>query len=173
LSGSLDQSLNNLKSLVTLDLRHNEITGTFPVTLDSIESLDIILLNHNRLTGPLPTITRSLPYRQILGLSHNLFSGNIALDLSYNFSVVPSDFRLQHVDISYNLLSGPISPIFGFVPSFRYFDLSGNNFVGTFPSNVGWESLEFLAAGNNSLTGTVPVGYPTLSKFNFVISVRR
>lgn len=68
------------------------------------------------------------------------------------------------MDLSYNLLAGTINPLFGIFPSLRHFDLSGNDFVGTFPVGFGWTNIEFLAAANNSLTGLVPTGNPTLSK---------
>jgi hypothetical protein len=52
------------------------------------------------------------------------------------------------------------------MPTLRHFDMSGNNLDGGFPSNIGWESIEFLAAASNALTGTVPVGLPSLSKLD-------
>lgn len=145
-----------------LDARRNEISGTFPVTLDSIGTLEIMFFDYNQLTGSLPEVTSALTLKQTLSLSHNQFSGNIAASL--DFVLDKSNFRLQHVDVSYNLLSGPFSPLFGFLPSFRHLDLSGNSLTGPFPSSVGWDNIEFLASSNNFLTGTVPVGYPTLSK---------
>jgi hypothetical protein len=165
LTGKLDPSINNLTSLVTLDLRHNLISGELPVTLDDLEALDIVLLDHNLLSGSLPVISSSLIFTQTLSLSNNLFSGNIGVSPDYELTFNDdTDYRLMHVDISYNLLSGPISPVFGFLPTFRYLDLSGNSFVGGFRSDIGWSAIEFLAASNNFLTGTVPTGWATLSK---------
>ena len=38
--------------------------------------------------------------------------------------------RIQKVDVSYNQLSGTISPVASFVPSLRWLDFSGNGFSG-------------------------------------------
>ena len=165
LTGSLAEELTDLQSLVTLNLGNNQLTGSLPLSLDSIASLDMLYLDRNQMTGRLPYLTAELAGFQVISLSHNYFSGN--LELSPNFvatNVSLDDFRLQHIDISYNELSGPISSIFGFVPTMRYFDLSGNMFDGTFPSGVGWDGIKYLAAAENALTGSIPIGYSTLSK---------
>lgn len=166
LTGSLVESISNLTSIVTLDLRNNQLSGTVPVSLDSIESLDTLRLDYNRLTGRLPPITSSITLMKSIGLSHNFLSGNIELHPDYKLSTDSADLRLQYIDLSYNLLSGPISSLLGILPSFRHLNLNGNGFVGTFPSSIGWDNIEFLAAANNALTGTVPVGHPTLSTFS-------
>lgn len=164
LTGTLSQDLNDLKVLVSLDIRDNQISGTLPVTMDSIATLDIIRVDYNQMTGLLPMVTNALTRRQTITLSYNQFSGNVRVSSDYFLSPNMSDFRIQHIDLSYNKLSGPISPLFGFLPSFRQFDLSGNSFTGPFLSDVGWDNIEFLAAADNALTGTMPVGWPTLSK---------
>jgi Leucine-rich repeat (LRR) protein len=164
LSGPLPHSIANLTSLVLIDVRHNGLTGTIPIQLDQMEKLGVILLDYNRMHGPLPLITPSLTSKQTISLSHNKFSGNVDVDPDYILQLNNADFRLQYVDVSYNLLSGPVSHLFGTLHTLRHFDISGNGFIGTFPSRIGWDDIEFLAAADNGLTGTVPVGHPALSK---------
>lgn len=164
-SGMLNEEVNNLQVLVTLDIRHNEFSGEFPIDFESLPALDIIYLDYNQFSGTLPPLTGATIKKQILSISHNRFRGNMEVDTTYILSPNISDFRLQYVDLGYNELSGPISPIIGFLPTMRHFDLSGNGFFGTFPSNMGWASIEFFAAADNLLTGTLPIGLPTLSKF--------
>ena len=164
LTGSLAEELQELQSLVTLNLGNNKLTGTLPLSLDSISSLDFLYLDRNQMTGLLPYITKALVGMQVISLAYNGFNGNLALSPTFPANISIDDFSLQHIDISYNDLSGPISSIFGFLPTMRYFDLSGNKFVGTFPTNIGWEGIEHLAGAANALTGTIPIGYPTLSK---------
>ena len=124
----------------------------------------MLYLDHNQFRGKLPYITGRLVGMQIISLSHNQFSGNLELSPTFPANISMDAFRMRHIDISYNKLSGPISSIFGFLPTMRHFDLSGNSFTGTFPTRIGWEAVQFLAGASNLLTGTVPVGYPTLSK---------
>jgi Leucine-rich repeat (LRR) protein len=166
LSGPLNESIIALQSLVSLDVRNNSLSGTIPLGFDSFPSLDIVWLDYNQFTGMLPNITNAITRKQILSLSHNNFVGNAQLSPDFNFTSVLSgeDSRIQHIDVSYNKLSGPISNTFFFLPNLKYFDLSGNSFTGTFQSNIGWLGIEHLAASNNALTGTIPIGYPTLSK---------
>lgn len=166
-SGILNEEVNNLQVMVTLDIRHNEFSGEFPIDFESLPALDIVYLDYNQFSGTLPPLTGATIKKQILSISHNRFRGNMEVDPTYILSPNISDFRLQYVDLGYNELSGPISPIIGFLPTMRHFDLSGNGFYGTFPSNMGWAGIEFFAASDNLLTGTLPVGLPTLSTYGY------
>jgi Leucine-rich repeat (LRR) protein len=165
LSGQLNEKVNDLQALVTIDLSNNELTGTLPLTLDTISTLETIWLDHNQFTGELPNITNSLALKQSISLSHNKLSGNAKLSPDFDITKIDDKaFQLKYVDVSFNDLSGPIAAVFFFLPTLRYFDISGNAFVGTFPSNVGWLGIEHLAAASNALSGTIPAGWPTLSK---------
>lgn len=165
LSGRLNERVNDLQALVNMDLSNNELTGTLPLTLDTIPTLETIWLDHNQFTGELPNITNSLALKQSISLSHNKFSGNAKLSPDFDFTKIDEKaFKLKYVDVSFNELSGPVAAVFFFLPTLRYFDISGNAFVGTFPSDVGWFGIEYLAAASNELTGTIPAGWPTLSK---------
>jgi hypothetical protein len=102
-----------------------------------MDKLDVILLENNRMHGPLPLITPLLTSKQTISVSHNKFSGNIEVDPDYLLMLNSADFRLQYVDVSYNLLAGPISPLFGTLHTLRHFDLlSGNGFIGTVHSQA-------------------------------------
>jgi Leucine-rich repeat (LRR) protein len=165
LSGRLNERVNDLQALVNIDLSNNQLTGTLPLTLDTIPTLETIWLDHNQFTGELPNITNSLALKQSISLSHNKLSGNAKLSPDFDFTKIDEDaFKLKYVDVSFNELSGPVAAVFFFLPTLRYFDISGNGFVGTFPSDIGWFAIEHLAAASNSLSGTVPAGWPTLSK---------
>lgn len=166
LTGPLSESMYDLQTLVTFDVRNNTFTGKIPLELSRIPNLDVFRVDYNQFTGQLPVLKGSVSATHIITLSHNKIGGQIQIDPSYLFSSEAEDFefRLQHIDISYNRLSGPVSPLIGFIPSVRHVDISGNMLTGTFPSVVQWKEIEFLAAASNLLTGTLPVGLPTLSK---------
>lgn len=165
LSGPLDETISGLQSLVTLDVRNNSLSGPLPLSFDGFPALDIVWLDYNQFTGMLPNITNGFTRKQVLSLSHNNFFGNAQLSPDFNFTslLAGEDNRVQHIDISYNRLSGPISNTFFYLPNLKHFDLSGNFFTGTFRSDIAWLGIEFLAASNNELTGTIPTGYPTLT----------
>ena len=140
LTGSLPEALQDSQALVTLDLRNNLFTGVFPLNLDSISALARIYLDYNQLTGKIPYLTAELAQMEVISIGHNSFTGNLELSPDFdlaNIANLISDFRLKYVEASYNMLSGPISVIFGFLPTMRFFDVSGNNFTGSFPSAVG------------------------------------
>ena len=173
LSGPLDNAVNDLQALVTIDLRDNELTGSLPLNLDAIPTLDTILLDYNLFTGPLPNVTAGLLQRAVISLSHNQLSGDLRLDQNFDPGQIDqTSIRLRYLDISYNKLDGSLSSVFDYLPSMQHLDLSGNAFVGSFPSNTGWLGIEFLAASSNSLTGAIPVGWPALSTFEEIPMVR-
>lgn len=164
LTGPLPDAVNNLERLTKLDLRNNLLNGPVPSLWNGTPELDFIYLDYNQFSGTLPPITNVFATKQVISLSHNTFEGNI--EISPTYVLRPTNVRLQNMDVSYNLLTGELSPILGSLHTLRHMDLSENAFIGTFPSSSnGWANLVFLAASNNAMTGTFPSGLNTLSKY--------
>jgi hypothetical protein len=73
-------------------------------------------------------------------------------------------FRLQDVDISFNLCNGTLPLLTAYVPSIRFLDVSGNAFSGSFPTGDDgyWPRLEHIGARDCKFEGTFPHGFSTL-----------
>ncbi|KAJ8476006.1 hypothetical protein OPV22_019733 [Ensete ventricosum] len=101
LSGPIPAGLSALPRLRTLDLSYNQLSGplsgTLPLFPDSASLLRLDL-KHNQLAGPVPSLPPSLQY---LALSHNTLTGPVD-------TVLPRLTRLIFLDLSSNLLEGPI-----------------------------------------------------------------
>ena len=113
-----------------------------------------------------------LVQRQELTVSYNLLTGTIPGapegGLEALGGITPESYRLSKIDISNNRLRGTIPIEVAFIPSIRYIDFSSNRQLkGPFPSFPGlglWRSIEYLAASNLALSGTVPSSFsPTLT----------
>lgn len=176
LTGVLASGLGKLRVLTKFNIRSNLITGIIPDTFDLLTNLGVVNLDNNLLTGNIPEWTAVLVQRQELTVSYNLLTGTIPGapegGLAALGGVTPESFRLSKVDISNNRLRGTIPVEVAFIPSLRYIDFSNNRQLrGPFPSFPGiglWQSIEYLAAANCQLTGTVPSAFaPTLTHYIF------
>lgn len=132
--------------LARLDLKHNNLTG--PLSgLGFPSSLHYISLSSNRLSGSLDRAFSGLNRLNYLDLSMNLFTGLIPVEL---FSFPISNLQLQRnqlsgpvepadqvaittIDISFNRLSGQISPMFSTVQNLF---MNNNRFTGRVPSSI-------------------------------------
>ncbi|CAA6663490.1 unnamed protein product [Spirodela intermedia] len=152
-------------SLVRLDLKHNNLSGEVTVLPDSLQYLS---LSWNRLEGPVGGVVARLVQLNYLDLGVNRFTGAIpssvfsfpltSLQLQRNRftgSVLPpEEVAIPTVDLSYNRLSGPISPTFAAVRSLY---LNNNQFTGEVPASFVARLLDsgiqILYLQHNYLTG--------------------
>ena len=122
------QGLDNAFSLMNLDLRFNNLKGTFPEEILYLQNLRTLQMGDNKLTGPLPETFRDLPFLKELRLGSNMFSGPLP-----TFKDLPV---LRKLDVSGNQLTGTIP--------FRLLRL------------VNDKSAITVDLSSNSLTGIVP-----------------
>ncbi|KAK1398967.1 leucine-rich repeat receptor-like protein kinase IMK2 [Heracleum sosnowskyi] len=165
LSGSVPRFGSQV--LTRLDLKHNELSGS--IGSDFLPpSLHYLSLSKNRLSGPVDQVLSKMIGLNYLDLSQNEFTGNIPgclftfpilnLYLQRNLftgSVQPYDqVRIPTVDLSYNRLSGQISPLFATVQTLY---LNNNRFMGQVPSTFVHglldASMQNLYLQHNYLTG--------------------
>ncbi|KAH7517157.1 hypothetical protein FEM48_Zijuj09G0032600 [Ziziphus jujuba var. spinosa] len=165
LSGSIPPFLS--QSLTRLDLKHNGLTGSLaPTSLPS--SLQYLSLSWNRLSGPVDRLLTRLDKLNYLDLSLNQFTGTIPgrifsfpitnLQLQRNLfygPVQPVDqVTIPNVDLSYNRLSGQISPMLSTVQNLY---LNNNRFTGHVPASfvdrLLAASIQILYLQHNFLTG--------------------
>ncbi|OAY49631.1 LRR receptor-like serine/threonine-protein kinase ER1 [Manihot esculenta] len=165
LSGSVPPFLS--QSLTRLDLKHNALSGSLaPSSLPP--SLQYLSLSWNRLSGPVDRLLNRLDQLNYLDLSMNLFSGCIPsrvftfpitnLQLQRNLFTgpiePPNEVTIGTVDLSYNRLSGQISPMFSSVQNLY---LNNNRFTGQVPGSfvdrLLAASIQILYLQHNYLTG--------------------
>ncbi|CAK9323447.1 unnamed protein product [Citrullus colocynthis] len=155
------------RSLTRLDLKHNALSGWLgPNSLPP--SLQYLSLSWNRLGGSVDRLLTRLDQLNYLDLSLNQFTGTIpgrlftfpitSLQLQRNlFSghVEPvNHVSITTVDLSYNKLSGPISPFFSTVQNLY---LNNNGFSGRVPAcfvqRLLSANIQILYLQHNYLTG--------------------
>ncbi|KAM6552655.1 hypothetical protein CsatB_013417 [Cannabis sativa] len=135
-SSSYPQMLTNLTQLLqltSLDLSHNNFGGQFPLHY---------LINIQRFI--------------YLGLSGNNFVGEIPeFSKTSNSSQTPLPNHLESLDLSDNLLSGPIPSWIYSLPLLSYLSLSNNNLTGPI-KEFHSKSLQYLYLHSNKLNGEIP-----------------
>ncbi|XP_057482785.1 LRR receptor-like serine/threonine-protein kinase FLS2 [Actinidia eriantha] len=165
LSGSVPSFTSH--ALTRLDLKHNDLSGSLsPTSLPP--SLQYLSLSWNRLDGSMDGLLTRLHRLNYLDLSMNRFTGSIPGSL---FSFPISSLQLQRnsftgpvhpvdqvsiptVDLSFNRLSGEISPLFSTVENLY---LNNNRFIGQVPASfvdrLLAATIQILYLQHNFLTG--------------------
>ncbi|KAB2050950.1 hypothetical protein ES319_A12G022500v1 [Gossypium barbadense] len=144
ISGSLPETIGALASLQLLNLSHNALAGKVPENLTALQNLSVVSLKGNYLSGNIPSGFDSV---EVLDLSSNLLNGSLPLDLG--------GVHLNYLNLSYNKISGSISPEFAKkLPQNATIDLSFNNLSGAIPESVALlnQKMEFFS-GNIDLCG--------------------
>ncbi|XP_022749159.1 receptor protein kinase-like protein At4g34220 [Durio zibethinus] len=163
-NGTLPSSIFNSTELQVLSLSGNVISGHLPESIGSMVSIQHLNLSDNALSGKVPENLTALQNLTVVSLRSNYFTGNVpsrfnsveVLDLSSNLlnGYLPLDFgggNLRYLNLSYNKISGSISPEFTKqLPQNATIDLSFNNLTGAIP-----ESLSLLRQKTESFSGNV------------------
>ncbi|KAF5190914.1 Leucine-rich repeat receptor-like kinase [Thalictrum thalictroides] len=165
LSGSIPQFFS--QSLTHFDLKHNNLSGFIsPVSLPP--SLQFLSVSSNQFTGSVDRLLTRLNKLSYLDLSMNRFTGSIPGSL---FTFPMTNLQLQRnlftgvirpleqvtistVDLSFNHLSGQISPMLSSVQNLY---LNNNKFSGQVPGSFVYSLLtantQILYLQHNYLTG--------------------
>ncbi|XP_009804124.1 uncharacterized protein LOC107773194 [Nicotiana tabacum] len=165
ISGSVPPFVS--QRLTRLDLKHNELSGSLlPMSLPS--SLEYLSLSWNQLSGPVDHLLSRLNRLNYLDLSLNRFTGCIPgnlfrfpitnLQLQRNQFIGPiypvGQVTIPIVDLSFNRLSGEISPLFS---SVQILYLNNNRFTGQVPGilvdRLLSANIHVLYLQHNFLTG--------------------
>ncbi|XP_078169626.1 uncharacterized protein LOC144564014 [Carex rostrata] len=156
-SGSIPDSIGNLRNLSELSLFNCNFSGQIPSSIKKLGKLATLDLPLNSLSGSIPLSLFSLPNLEELYLSNNKLSGQFRLkESSFQFS------PLIELDLSENQLDGPIPNSIVCLPSLIRLDLSSNNFNGTFDFNLlscnlsQIPNLGYVDLSKNQLHGAIP-----------------
>ncbi|KAL5701627.1 hypothetical protein ACHQM5_026943 [Ranunculus cassubicifolius] len=157
-SSLLFHSLENLSSLLILDLAHNSIPGPIPPEMFGVlPNLKELYLNVNNLTGSIPEALGNLSKLEVLDLANNRLKGFIPSSLG---SI--SMLRLLH--LNYNQLNGEIPESLGQLTSLRELHLSSNQLSGSIPMSLGrLPLLRVLRLDYNLFNSNIPASFGGLS----------
>ncbi|PIM98362.1 Leucine-rich repeat protein [Handroanthus impetiginosus] len=170
LSGPIDSSLLELRSLSVLQLDGNDLASEVPDFLANFSGLTTLSLSSCSLFGSVPQKIFEVPSLENLDLSGNSLlsgtfpifpqNGSLRTIVLYNTNFsgsLPDSISnltmLSTLDLSNCGFFGPIPPTIGNLTELTDLDISDNNFTGSIPLFSLSKKLKYIDASNNSLTG--------------------
>ncbi|KAF0901972.1 hypothetical protein E2562_011802 [Oryza meyeriana var. granulata] len=184
LEGPIPPEILRPPRLALLDLSNNRIIGEIPRSVGESRHLDTINLSKNRLQGTIPESLSNLTQLEQLVLHHNMLSGaippglrcSLKLDLSYNklTGQIPSEIPVlssfhMYLNLSNNLLDGPLPLQIGKMEMTKALDLSMNNLSDAIPTPIiGCVALEYVNLSRNSLQGRLPTSIGKLPNLHIL-----
>ncbi|KAG2262921.1 hypothetical protein Bca4012_012624 [Brassica carinata] len=176
LTGEITRSLGgtSLKSLVSLDVSQNKITGSFPGGVCSGKRLVSLSLHSNLFEGSLPSSIGECLSLERFQVQENGFSGEFPVGLWSSPKIkiiragnnkftghVPDTVSLasalEQVEIDNNSFSGEIPHGLGLIKNLYKFSASENGFDGKLPPNFcDSPVLSIVNISHNSLSGKIP-----------------
>ncbi|TYI76193.1 hypothetical protein E1A91_D06G059500v1, partial [Gossypium mustelinum] len=174
----LDLSQNNLSGSVPscINLGQNNLTRKIPYWIANLSALRILVLRGNHFEGEIPSQICQLNLLSIVDLSQNKLSGHIPSCLIIDIPVamwrnkyclrqrkdsthIQATFlSMSGIDVSCNMLTGPIPPELGNLSELHSLNLSHNSLIGFKPSSFSkLEQIESLDLSRNKLSGIIPI----------------
>lgn len=154
ISGEIPRSIGIARHLSVVDISYNQLQGAIPETLSNLTELESLYLHHNQLAGAIPS---GLSCSMRLDLSYNKLTGRIPAQIT-------GLSKLQiYVNLSNNLLEGPLPLQIGRMESMQALDLSANRLSGTIPVEIRCcAGLVYVNLSRNMLQGSLPSSMDTL-----------
>jgi hypothetical protein len=118
------------ESLVHLNLRSNQLSGSLPSSISGLASLSRLLIDENRFTGPLPDEIGQLTNLTQFSAASNAFSGNLPAGLN-NLQ------QLQWLLLDSNQLLGAVDAALLQLPQLEVLNLQDNQLSGALPALSG------------------------------------
>ncbi|XP_059436520.1 receptor-like protein 34 [Corylus avellana] len=175
LQGSLPEFSSN-GSLRTLVLSKTNFSGTLPNSIANLKMLSVINLSGCNFNGSIPKSMASLTRLLYLDMSNNNFGGSIpSFSMVKNLTTISLSknnltgeitstwweelLNLEILDLSYNSLNGSIPLSLYSIPSLRKLQLFNNRFSGQLTefSTISSYLLDTLNLGRNNLEGPIPM----------------
>ncbi|GLT97050.1 hypothetical protein SLE2022_146350 [Rubroshorea leprosula] len=162
LFGSVPEDLGRCYSLVKVRLGDNYLNGSIPEGFIYLPELNLAEFQNNYLTGALPENGNSSSKPVNLG-QLNLSNNLLSGPLPVSISNISS---IEHLLLSENQFSGPIPPTIGELRQVVKLDLSGNSLSGSIPLEIGnCVHLTSLDLSQNNLSGSIP---PAISSIHIL-----
>ncbi|RCV10053.1 hypothetical protein SETIT_2G080800v2, partial [Setaria italica] len=168
-AGKLPSSLANLSTnLQWLRTTSNNISGLIPSDIGNLGRLEYLDFRDNLLTGVIPESIGKLTLGKHLALDISInkltgFIPKVIMELSSISSIL---------DLSYNLLEGPLPAEVGNLVNIEELRLSGNKLSGAIPDAIGnckvleilfLDGLSLLNLTDNKLNGSIPGNLATIT----------
>ncbi|KAJ6750360.1 hypothetical protein OIU85_000939 [Salix viminalis] len=160
LSGPLDASLAELRSLSIIRLSDNNLSAPVPEFLANYPKLTALELSYCHLNGIFPQTVFQIPTLEILDLSFNKL-------LQGSFPEFHQNLSLQTLLLSNTNFSGIFPQTVFQIPTLEILDLSSNGLLqGSFPEFHQNLSLQTLLLGLTNFSGTLPQSIGNLEKLS-------
>lgn len=163
LSGTLDSKIGQLTDLKGFFLFGNNMVGTIPKEIGLLDYLTYTRFTGNGFTGQIPSSFGDLPLLTEFWYNDNLFTGTIPAE----FGGLP---RMAEFRVSNNQLRGTIPPELFSMTRAQTIMLENNELTGTLPSTGLLQLTELiqLKVSRNMLTGTIPTELGDMPKARLV-----
>ncbi|XP_039026886.1 phytosulfokine receptor 1-like [Hibiscus syriacus] len=151
-------------SLRVLSIAYCELKGSIPPWLLGCNELQFLDMSRKHLAGTNSSWFNEFKYLFYVDLSNNSFTDGATFRYNNIWSFPPT------LDLSYNMITGPVWPSFGDSRRLHVLNLNENRLTGSIPESLsGLKSLEVLDLSHNRLSGNTPISLAELSflsKFN-------
>ncbi|KAM3300804.1 hypothetical protein ACQJBY_041699 [Aegilops geniculata] len=145
---------SDVKSLKSLNLEVNELSGPFPNKLGNLTLLETLNIGSNYIQGIIPGTMQNMCNLRSLDLSAN----NIDMDIREVIDRLPncSWKNLQELNLRYANITGTTLQFVSNLTSLTMLDVSENQLSGSVPVEIGTlTNLTHLYLGSNNLSGVV------------------
>ncbi|KAK3227357.1 hypothetical protein Dsin_007219 [Dipteronia sinensis] len=163
-SGTLPESIGNVKKLSRIELRSCNFSGSIPTSMSKLTELVYLDLSNNNFSGQIPSFQMSKNLTN-LDLSYNVLSGGISITEWKGLQ------NLVYVDLRFNSFNGIIPPPLFELPSLQKLQLASNQFEGLLPefSNASSSVLDTIDLSGNRLEGSIPKSVFEISTLNILL----
>ena len=124
ISGTLPESIGELKNLRILELSFNRISGTLPASLGNLSKLEMLAFNGNALTGNVPESLGAIKNLKQIHLSSNFLTGSLPGSLK-NLK------NLEVFNVFDNKLSGELPSEISKIKTLKEVIIAENDFTNT------------------------------------------
>ncbi|KAL6201761.1 hypothetical protein ACLB2K_025473 [Fragaria x ananassa] len=134
----------------------------FPVEFANLKFLEDLGFSMNSLQSQIPKVIGTLCSLRMLDLSSNSLDSGLE-EVLKGFSNC-TKYRLESLDLSYNMVEGELPAALGMLENLKELDLTSKQFSGPIPQYIaGLSSLETLDISSNYLNESIPESLGELS----------
>ncbi|KAK3429890.1 hypothetical protein EUGRSUZ_E01380 [Eucalyptus grandis] len=146
------QSICRGRSLVTLDLSNNSLSGTISSCVGNIDSLSILNLGKNKFEGMIPQAYLKGCKLNIIDLTENQLQGSIPRSLA-------NCIMLEYLNLAHNQILDGFPSWLSKLTKLKVVILKSNKFHGpieAYPSKFNFSNMHIIDLSYNSFSGEIP-----------------